>query len=51
MSEHGTPDAFLRNIIEYPASPARKALLIIRNLSLRPIRLAQCCGHPGEPGC
>ncbi|HZC99353.1 MAG TPA: hypothetical protein VFA46_03910 [Actinomycetes bacterium] len=54
MSDRGhgpSPSAFARNLAEYPASPGRKALLLVRNLGLRVVKLQECCGHPGEPGC
>jgi hypothetical protein len=29
----------------------RKLALLARNASLRVLRLQDCCGHPGQPGC
>lgn len=45
-----TPDAFIRNI-QQPMPLARKIRLLVRNGSLKIVRLRSCCGHPGEPGC
>jgi hypothetical protein len=28
-----------------------KMRMLVRNLSLRVIKLQTCCGHEGEPGC
>ena len=29
----------------------KKLFLFIKNISLRVIKLQNCCGHLGEPGC
>jgi hypothetical protein len=45
-----SPDAFRRNLaIGMPLS--RKSWLVARNSTLKLVRLKNCCGHPGEPGC
>ena len=45
-----SPDAFRRNLaIEMPLT--RKSWLVTRNSVLKIVRLKNCCGHPGEPGC
>ena len=41
---------FLTNL-DAPYPLPTKIKLIVRNLSLRLLRLQTCCGHPGEPGC
>jgi hypothetical protein len=46
-----SPSAFARNLAEYPAGPGRKALLLVRNMCLRVVKVQECCDHPGEPGC
>jgi len=48
--DHPSPSAFILNL-QAPMPLPRKTYLIARNLSLRVIRLQNCCGHPGEPGC
>jgi hypothetical protein len=42
---------FIRNLGGDERGLARRAWLLVRNLSLRPLRGQACCGHPGEPGC
>jgi hypothetical protein len=42
--------AFQRNI-RVPMPIGRKVYLVVRNTGLKIVRLKQCCGHPGEPGC
>jgi hypothetical protein len=45
-----SPDAFRRNLAgEMPLT--RKSWLVARNSALKIVRLKNCCGHPGEPGC
>ena len=34
-----------------PVPFVRKIRLIIKNSALKIIRMKNCCGHPGEPGC
>ena len=41
---------FLTNL-DTPYPLPTKIKLLVRNLSLRLLRLQTCCGHPGEPGC
>ncbi|HEX9076193.1 MAG TPA: hypothetical protein VF932_10460 [Anaerolineae bacterium] len=41
---------FLTNL-DAPYPLPTKIKLLVRNLSLRLLRLQTCCGHPGEPGC
>lgn len=44
------PRQFITNMqVEMPLP--RKLWLLARNLSLRVIKLQDCCGHYGEPGC
>jgi hypothetical protein len=43
-------DAFRRNLgVEMPLG--RKSWLVVRNSTLKIVRLKDCCGHHGEPGC
>ena len=42
--------AFLRNLRQ-PIPLGRKVVLVVRNQTLKVVRLKSCCGHPGEPGC
>lgn len=42
--------AFLTNL-DAPYPFWTKMRLLVRNLSLRVIKLQDCCGHDGEPGC
>lgn len=41
---------FLTNL-DAPYPLPQKIMLLVRNLSLRLLRLQTCCGHQGEPGC
>lgn len=41
---------FLTNL-DAPYPLPTKIRMLVRNLSLRLLRLQTCCGHPGEPGC
>lgn len=41
---------FMTNL-DAPYPLPKKIWLLVRNLSLRVVRLQNCCGHPGEPGC
>jgi hypothetical protein len=34
-----------------PLSSGKKISLVLRNFALRIVKLQNCCGHPGEPGC
>ncbi|MGV8082073.1 MAG: hypothetical protein AB2L09_00320 [Coriobacteriia bacterium] len=45
-----SPNAFARNLRQ-PMPLGRKIRLVVRNSALKVVRLQQCCGHPGEPGC
>jgi hypothetical protein len=50
-SESGPdPQAFRRNLA-VPMPLHRKLGLIVRNTVRKFVRLSDCCGHPGEPGC
>jgi hypothetical protein len=42
--------AFMRNLRK-PMPLPKKIGLVIRNETLKIVRLKPCCGHPGEPGC
>lgn len=45
-----SPRAFARNLrAEMPLG--RKVWLIARNSARKLLRLRNCCGNPGEPGC
>lgn len=41
---------FLTNL-DAPYPLPTKLWLLVRNLSLRVLKVQACCGHPGEPGC
>jgi hypothetical protein len=43
--------AIISNWREYDAPFATKLRLALRNYGLRAVRLSNCCGHDGEPGC
>ena len=45
-----SPGAFMANLRK-PMPASRKLALVTRNTSRKVIRLASCCGRPGEPGC
>lgn len=49
-SDRPDPDAFLRNLAA-PMPLPKKVGLVLKNNSLKLVRLKGCCGHPGEPGC
>jgi hypothetical protein len=42
---------FFTNWREYEAPIATKLALTVRNRFHATFSTAQCCGHPGEPGC
>ncbi len=42
---------FFTNWREYDAPLGRKLALTFRNRFRATFSIAQCCGHPGEPGC
>jgi hypothetical protein len=42
---------FFTNWREYDAPVATKLRLTFRNRLRATFSPAQCCGHPGEPGC
>jgi hypothetical protein len=42
---------FFTNWREYDAPVGRKLALTFRNRARATFSRAQCCGHPGEPGC
>jgi hypothetical protein len=42
--------AFVGNM-KAPMPLGRKVRLVVRNSTLKVVRLRSCCGHPGEPGC
>lgn len=45
-----SPEAAMRNMrVDMPAG--RKFRLVVRNNALKLVRLNNCCGHYGEPGC
>ncbi len=49
-SDRPSPDAFVANLkLDMPLG--RKVRLVLRNTGYKIIRLQNCCGHPGEPGC
>lgn len=46
----GTFREYLTNMqVEMPLP--RKLYLLVRNAGIRIVRLQDCCGHPGQPGC
>lgn len=45
-----SPDAFMKNI-RTPMPLPRKVALVLKNTGYKIVRLRDCCGHPGEPGC
>ena len=45
-----SPRDFLTNLTVDMPWP-RKLRLLARNAFRRLVRLRDCCGHPGEPGC
>lgn len=45
-----SPSAFMRNLRK-PMPLPRKIALVLRNETLKIVKLQSCCGHPGEPGC
>lgn len=52
-NSHGarpTPSAFMRNLRQ-PMPAGRKFRLVVKNLTLKAVRLRSCCGNFGEPGC
>jgi hypothetical protein len=36
---------------QQPMPLPRKLGLLVRNVAIRGIKLQNCCGHHGEPGC
>jgi hypothetical protein len=34
-----------------PMPLAKKLSLLVKNSTVKLVRLQNCCGHPGEPGC
>jgi hypothetical protein len=42
---------FFTNWREYEAPVTTKLRLTVRNRARATFSRAQCCGHPGEPGC
>jgi hypothetical protein len=42
---------FFTNWREYEAPVPTKLGLTVRNRARATFSRAQCCGHPGEPGC
>jgi hypothetical protein len=49
LTEHGR--SFFTNWREYDASLWTKLGLTARNRARALFSRAQCCGHPGQPGC
>lgn len=49
LGEHAR--AFFTNWREYEAPLGTKLGLAIRNRTRALFSRAQCCGHPGQPGC
>jgi hypothetical protein len=44
----------LRALVENMKAPmpvGKKLFLFLRNSVLKIVRLRNCCGHPGDPGC
>lgn len=52
MCTPGRPssDAFMVNLRKDMPLP-EKIRLVLRNTGTKIVRLQNCCGHPGEPGC
>jgi hypothetical protein len=48
--DHGSPRHVVTNWTEYQAPFVTKLGLAIRNAAIR-LKLQECCGHPGQPGC
>jgi hypothetical protein len=45
-----SPNAFIRNL-QQPMPFARKVTLLVKNGTLKVVRLKSCCGNYGQPGC
>ena len=41
----------LRNFDDYDAPIDKKIRKAVTNSLRKAVRLKECCGHPGEPGC
>lgn len=45
-----SPNAFVRNL-KQPMPIGRKIALFVKNGTLKVIKLQNCCGNYGQPGC